>query len=122
TGLAGHSVAWSHRAIGLDRPVATLLSKMRKDAPRPDVPTGFSVGCFLLRAQLDLALMKTIAIFGCGAAGKRAWTQLRHAYKVVSFLDNDADKQRSRVAGIPVADPAKYNYALVDHVFIASIY
>ena len=66
--------------------------------------------------------MKTIAIFGCGAAGKRAWTQLRHAYKVVSFLDNDADKQRSRAAGIPVADPAKYNYALVDHVFIASIY
>jgi FlaA1/EpsC-like NDP-sugar epimerase len=66
--------------------------------------------------------MKSIAIFGCGVAGKRAWTQLRHAYRVVNFLDNDPQKQGSRVAGIPVADPAKYDYKRVDHVFIASMY
>ena len=66
--------------------------------------------------------MKSIAIFGCGVAGKRAWSQLRHAYKVVNFLDNDPRKQGTRVAGIRVVDPTKYDYKRVDHVFVASMY
>ena len=66
--------------------------------------------------------MKSIAIFGCGVAGKRAWSQLSRAYKVVNFLDNDRRKQGTRVAGIHVVDPTKYDYKPIDHVFVASMY
>jgi hypothetical protein len=71
---------------------------------------------------LDVAMKKRVAIFGCGAAGRRAWAQLRHAYKIVNFLDNDRRKHGSRVAGIVVTDPEDYDYTQIEHVFIASMY
>jgi hypothetical protein len=66
--------------------------------------------------------MKTIAIFGCGAAGKRAWLHLRSRYKIAAFLDNDAAKQGCRIGGVRVFNPAGYDYDKVDHVFIASMF
>jgi FlaA1/EpsC-like NDP-sugar epimerase len=69
-----------------------------------------------------MVMMKNVAIFGCGTAGRRAWTHLRSKYKIVTFLDNDKQKQGSKVGGIPVADPVTYDYSRLDHVFIASMY
>jgi len=67
-------------------------------------------------------MMKNVAIFGCGTAGKRAWMHLRSKYKIVTFLDNDKQKQGSKVGGVPVSDPETYDYGRLDHVFIASMY
>ena len=66
--------------------------------------------------------MKSIAIFGCGSAGKRALHQLRSRYRIISFLDNDPDKRGQRVFGVTVSDPKTYDYSKVEHVFIASMY
>jgi hypothetical protein len=67
-------------------------------------------------------MIKDIAIFGCGAAGKSAWMHLRASYKIVTFLDNDPQKQGSRVGGVPVCHPETYDYSRVHHVFIACMY
>jgi len=67
-------------------------------------------------------MKKSIAIFGCGAAGKGAWTQLKTKYQIAAFLDNDAAKQGSRLFGVRIANPETYDYRAVDHVFIASMY
>ena len=66
--------------------------------------------------------MKNAAIFGCGAAGRQAYLYFRLKYRIVAFLDNDARKQGSRVLGVPVLDPATYDYQQVEHVFIGSMY
>src|SRR5947207_502207 len=95
---------------------------MRKEEAGSEFPCRLPVRCFLFRAQLDVAIMNNIAIFGCGAAGKGAFRQLQTRYRIVSFLDNDPEKHGSRVLGVPVRNPETYNYAKVDHVFIASMY
>src|SRR5438128_2710093 len=69
-----------------------------------------------------MVMMKNIAIFGCGTAGRRAWSHLRSSYKVVAFLDNDHRRRGSKVYGVQVFDPETYDYVQVDHVFIASMY
>jgi FlaA1/EpsC-like NDP-sugar epimerase len=66
--------------------------------------------------------MKNAAIFGCGAAGKRACLQLKSKYRIVTFLDNNRRERGSRLFGVPVQDPESYDYRQVDHVFIASVY
>jgi len=66
--------------------------------------------------------MEKIAIFGCGTAGTRALPELLLRYKVVNFLDNDAQKHGAKVAGVRVVDPETYDYATVERVFIASMY
>jgi FlaA1/EpsC-like NDP-sugar epimerase len=66
--------------------------------------------------------MKKAAIFGCGTAGRWAWTQLRSKYRIVVFLDNEPAKHGSKVCGIEVCDPEVYNYDEIERVFIASMY
>ena len=95
---------------------------MREIAARFDFPFGLSSRRALFRAQLDVATMNSIAIFVCGSAGKRAWLQLKTKHRILTFLDNDSAKQGSRVCGVLVRDPEKYDYGKVEHVFIASMY
>ena len=66
--------------------------------------------------------MKNAAIFGCGGAGKSAYLHLRSKCRIVAFLDNDKSQHGSRVFGVPVYDPEKYDYRKVEHVFIGSMY
>ena len=66
--------------------------------------------------------MKSAAIFGCGAGGKRACLHLGSKYRIVTFLDNNEGEHGSRVFGVPVRDPESYDYGQVEHVFIASMY
>jgi hypothetical protein len=69
-----------------------------------------------------MVTMKNAAIFGCGAAGRRACLHFRSKYRIVAFLDNDIRKQGSRVLGVPVHDPDTYDYGEVERVFIGSMY
>ena len=66
--------------------------------------------------------MRNAAIFGCGAAGKHAYSHLRTRYRIITFLDNRREQHGSRVFGVLVRDPEGYDYSEVDHVFIASMH
>jgi FlaA1/EpsC-like NDP-sugar epimerase len=67
-------------------------------------------------------MMKNIAIFGCGTAGKAAYLRLKSKCRVVAFLDNNKRKHGSRMFGLPVHNPESYDYSQIEHVFIASMY
>jgi FlaA1/EpsC-like NDP-sugar epimerase len=66
--------------------------------------------------------LRTIAIFGCGSAGRRACLHYKSKYSITAFLDNDRNKHGSVVDGVPVCDPEEFDYDSVEHVFIASMY
>lgn len=65
--------------------------------------------------------MKTVVLFGAGQAGTMALRLLGPNYRVLCFVDNDANKQGNRVSGIPVLSPEEGLAAGPDAVCICAL-
>jgi FlaA1/EpsC-like NDP-sugar epimerase len=76
----------------------------------------------ILGSTLDRGRRKHVVIYGAGAAGTQVALALRagREYRVVAFVDDDNDRQGTRVAGIPVYSPAELPN-LLDRTTINSV-
>lgn len=55
----------------------------------------------LNKANDNLSLQRAV-IFGAGKAGESAFENLRENYDIVSFIDNDVEKQGTTLLGLPI--------------------
>jgi len=70
----------------------------------------------------SLKTMKTVAIFGCGGAGKYAASRLSRRYVITAFLDNNRSLWGAEMEGIRIENPSCFDYDSVTRIYIASMY
>lgn len=68
--------------------------------------------------------MDRIIIFGAGNTGKRAYNEMKYAYNIVRFLDNNENKFNTMIDDVMVYNPdiLKHDGVLFDRIIIATPY
>jgi glycosyltransferase involved in cell wall biosynthesis len=102
---AGLSIAWYAFRGELIAPFSRLASAARYGWAR------------LTGKKLPKAI-----VFGASKGGANAYKNLRHAYDVVAFADNDAKKHEGRWCGRPIVSPDAINGMAFDIILVASTY
>lgn len=64
--------------------------------------------------------MKNVIIFGAGAAGTRALQHYKKKCNILAFIDNDPEKQNTRLFGVDVMSIESASKLPADHIYIAS--